>query len=73
MFELSLGIILAVCFVASYWLYRKAFSRDDDAPWTRPIINAPDARQLAENRPPLFLPAAEMSEHHAGGRPDETR
>jgi hypothetical protein len=66
MFELGLGVILAAWFVAGYFIYRKLFRREDGEPWPIPVINTPTQPQLPENRPPLFLPTAEMSEHHSG-------
>lgn len=66
MFELSLGVILAAWFVAAYFIYRKLFRREEDDLWARPVINTPTQPQIEDNRPPLFLPTAEMSDHHAG-------
>lgn len=65
MFELGLGVILAAWFVAAYFIYHKLFKREDYDPWANPIIDAPMQQQLEQKRPPLFLPTAEMSEHHS--------
>ena len=66
MFELGLGVILAAWFVAAYFIYHKLFKREDYEPWANPIIDAPRQQELEQKRPPLFLPTAEMSDHHAG-------
>ena len=63
MFELGLGIVLAVWFVTAYFIYRKVFERDETV-WTSYAIKTPHTQELAEKQPKLFLTTSEMSEHH---------
>lgn len=72
MFELGLGLLLAVLFIGAYLLITKFMSGQDGRELgglpTRVMLNPPDSgKAIGTGKSRQALTAGELSEHHAGG------